>query len=356
MPDLPSASPRPRRGSVRLAAAVVLVALLAAWGVSTFGGHRTAAAETTATDVTTVEAVTTADTPTSTSGVDVAAADSQMTTWKAVVLGVVEGVTEYLPVSSTGHLLVTQRILGIGDTDATKDAADTYAIAIQFGAILAVLVLYWQRIVSILKGLIGQDSDGRRLLIALVMAFLPAVVVGVVAEKKIKDHLFGPWPVIAAWFIGGVIVIWLAPRIKADRPGFKITEMTWRQGLIIGVAQVLAMWPGTSRSLVTILAALAVGASLATAVEFSFLLGLMTLGAATVYETAKNGSEVIDAYGWVDPIVGMVAAFVSAVIAVRWMVKWLQTRSLAVFGWERVVAAVGTVILIVTGVIASGKV
>ena len=101
-----------------------------------------------------------------------------MTTWKAVVLGVVEGVTEYLPVSSTGHLLVTQRILGIGDTDATKDAADTYAIAIQFGAILAVLVLYWQRIVSILKGLIGQDSDGRRLLIALVMAFLPAVVGG----------------------------------------------------------------------------------------------------------------------------------------------------------------------------------
>ena len=132
--------------------------------------------------------------------------------------------------------------------------------------------------------------------------------------------------------------------------------MTWKQGLIIGVAQVLAMWPGTSRSLVTILAALAVGASLATAVEFSFLLGLMTLGAATVYETAKNGSEVIDAYGWVDPIVGMVAAFVSAVIAVRWMVKWLQTRSLAIFGWERVVAAVGTVILIVTGVIATGKI
>ena len=127
-----------------------------------------------------------------------------MTTWKAVVLGVVEGVTEYLPISSTGHLLVTQRILGIGDTDATKDAADTYAIAIQFGAILAVLVLYWQRIVSIFKGLIGRDPDGRRLLIALMLAFLPAVIVGVGLEKKIKDHLFGPWPVIAAWIVGGV--------------------------------------------------------------------------------------------------------------------------------------------------------
>jgi undecaprenyl-diphosphatase len=285
-----------------------------------------------------------------------AAADSQLTTWKAVVLGVVEGVTEYLPVSSTGHLLVTQRILGIGDTDATKGAADTYAIAIQFGAILAVLVLYWQRIVSILKGLIGQDPEGRRLLIALVTAFMPAVVVGVFLEKKIKDHLFGPWPVIAAWLIGGVLLLWLAPKIKSDRPGFRITELTWRHGLIIGMAQVLAMWPGTSRSLVTILAALAVGTSLAAAVEFSFLLGLMTLGAATMYETAKNGSQVIDAYGWVDPLVGIVAAFLSAVVAVRWMVKWLQTRSLAIFGWERVLAAVGTIILIVTGVIASGKI
>ena len=187
----------------------MLVALLAAWGVSTFGGHPTAAAETSSTIGSTLTATPVAtDT---TSGGDIAAADSQMTTWKAVVLGVVEGVTEYLPVSSTGHLLVTQRILGIGDTDATKDAADTYAIAIQFGAILAVLVLYWQRIVSILKGLIGQDSDGRRLLIALVMAFLPAVVVGVVAEKSIKDHLFGPWPVIAAWLVGGVVILWLAP-------------------------------------------------------------------------------------------------------------------------------------------------
>lgn len=352
---------------MRLAAGVVLFALMAAWAVTTLGGSGRASAETSGTDVTTLEVtavpvdtVNTAETPTSTTAdtatTDTAAADSQMTTWKAVVLGLVEGVTEYLPVSSTGHLLVTQRILGIGDTSATKDAADTYAIAIQFGAILAVLVLYWQRVVSLLKGLIGQDSEGRRLLIALVMAFLPAVVVGALAEKQIKEHLFGPWPVIAAWLIGGVVLLWLAPKIRADRPGSRITEMTWKQGLIIGVAQVLAMWPGTSRSLVTILAALAIGASLATAVEFSFLLGLMTLGAATVYESAKNGSQVIDAYGWFDPLVGMAAAFISAVIAVRWMVKWLQTRSLAVFGWERVVAAVGTIILIVTGVIASGRV
>ena len=116
------------------------------------------------------------------------------------------------------------------------------------------------------------------------------------------------------------------------------------------------MWPGTSRSLVTILAALAIGASLAAAVEFSFLLGLATLSAATLYEAAKNGSEVIDAYGWIDPIVGMIAAFVAAVVAVRWMVSWLQTRSLAVFGWERLVVAGGAIALLAAGVIAAGTV
>jgi len=350
VPALSPTRPTARRTDVRLAAGVVLLALVVAWGLTTFGGRTPADAE-----AVSAEPVAAVDAASSTT-TDTAAADSEMTTWKAVVLGVVEGVTEYLPVSSTGHLLVTQRILGIGDTDATKGAADTYAIAIQFGAILAVLVLYWQRIVSILKGLIGRDPEGRRLLIALVLAFLPAVAVGLVAEKSIKDHLFGPWPVIAAWLVGGVLLLWLAPKIKPDRPGFRITELSWRHGLIIGVAQVLAMWPGTSRSLVTILAALAVGASLATAVEFSFLLGLMTLGAATLYESAKNGSQVIDAYGWFDPLIGMVAAFVAAVVAVRWMVTWLQTRSLAIFGWERVLAAGITIVLIVTGVIATGKV
>ena len=115
------------------------------------------------------------------------------------------------------------------------------------------------------------------------------------------------------------------------------------------------MWPGTSRSLVTILAALAIGTSLIAAVEFSFLLGLMTLGAATLYESAKNGSTVIDAYGVISPLVGIVVAFVAAAAAIRWMVSWLQTRSLAIFGWERIVAAVITVGLLSAGTISSGN-
>lgn len=278
-----------------------------------------------------------------------AAANSEMSTWKAVVLGAVEGVTEFLPISSTGHLVVTQRLLGIGDTSATKDAADTYAIAIQFGAILAVLVLYRRRILSMVRGLVGQDPVGRGLLISLVVAFLPAVVIGVAFEKPIKSHLLGVGPVVAAWVVGGLVLLWVAPRIRPDRPGLHITAIGWRQALVIGVAQVLAMWPGTSRSLVTILAALAVGTTLAAAVEFSFLLGLVTLSAATLYEGAKNGSTVLDAYGWVDPVVGLVVAFLAAVVAIRWMVTWLQTRSLAIFGWERLVVAAATIALLAAG-------
>lgn len=285
----------------------------------------------------------------SATGPDATAAGAEMSVWKAVVLGAVEGVTEYLPVSSTGHLVVTERLLGIGENDATKDAADSFAIAIQFGAILAVLLLYRQRIWSMVRGLLGLDPVGRRLLVALLLAFLPAVVIGVTLERPIKDNLLSVGPVVAAWIVGGLVLLWVAPRLRPERPGLHLTEIGWRQALLIGIAQVVAMWPGTSRSLVTILAALAVGMTLAAAVEFSFLLGLLTLGAATVYESATNGSVVIDAYGWVSPVVGLLVAFVAAVAAVRWMVTWLQTRSLAIFGWERIVVGAATIALVVGG-------
>jgi len=320
--------------------ALLLVVLLAAGIVHTFTGATRANASSTelaASPELTAE--------------EQSAAKNQMSTWKAMVLGAVEGITEYLPISSTGHLVVTQRILGIGDTDATKDAADSYAIAIQFGAILAVLVLYRKRIESLIRGLFGRDTDGRNLLVALVIAFVPAVVIGVAIEKPIKGALLNVGPIIGAWIVGGVLLIYLAPKIKADRPGILITRIQPKQALIIGCAQVLAMWPGTSRSLVTILAALAVGMTLAAAVEFSFLLGLMTLGAATLYETATNGSTVIDAYGWLNPLVGLIFAFIFAALAVKWMVTWLQTRSLAIFGWERLAVASVSIGLLIAGTI-----
>jgi undecaprenyl-diphosphatase len=281
--------------------------------------------------------------------VDTAKSASEMTPAKAAVLGVVEGVTEFLPISSTGHLLVTQRLMDIGTTDETKDAANAYAIAIQSGAILAVLILYWRRIRSMIDGVIGRDPDGRRTFIGLVLAVAPAALVGLAFEGPIKDNLLEVGPVIAAWIVGGLVILVVAPRLRGSTGGAPLEQITIQQALIIGVVQCLALWPGTSRSLVTILAALAVGLSLSAAVEFSFLLGLVTLGAATVFEVAKDGSTMVDAYGWVDPFIGFAFAFVSAAFAIKWMVGYLQRHSLAIFGWYRLAVAGIALVLVATG-------
>ena len=278
-------------------------------------------------------------------------AGNELTAGKAVLLGVVEGVTEFLPISSTGHLLVAERILDIGQTDATKQAADTYTIVIQIGAILAVLVLYFGRIRSMFEGAIGRDPGGRRTLLGVLVAFVPAALVGVLGSQFIEKHLLAVGPVIAAWIVGAVVIFVFGDRFSADTPGSALDAITLRQAVIIGAAQCLALWPGTSRSLVTILAALVVGMTLSAAVEFSFLLGLLTVSAATAYGLLRHGGEVVDAYGWVNPLIGVVVAFVSAVIAVRWMVTYLQRHSLAIFGWYRLAAAALAIGLLATSVI-----
>lgn len=269
-----------------------------------------------------------------------------LTPLKAIVLGAVEGFTEYLPVSSTGHLLVTQRLLGLGEGDA-KAAADTYAIAIQIGAILAVVVLYWRRLGQLADGVIGRDVDGRKLLVRLIVAFVPAAAVGLLLGDTIKSQLFGPWPVVAAWLVGGIFLVWWNPR-----PGtLDLTSLTVRHAAIIGAAQILALWPGMSRSLVTIAAALAIGLSMSAAIEFSFLLGLATLSAATLYDLAKDGQTLLDEYGWRTPLLGGIIAFITAVIAVRWLVSFLRTRPLSIFGWYRIGVAAATTALIAFGAI-----
>src|SRR5262249_24595044 len=162
----------------------------------------------------------------------------------------------------------------------------------------AVLVLYWNRVREMFDGLIGRDEEGRRLLSVVAIAFVPAAIVGVIAEKVIKDVLFGTWPVVTAWIIGGVAILVLSKAGGlAPTGGRSLEGITTRDGLMIGAAQVLALWPGTSRSLVTILAALLLGLSMAAAVEFSFLLGLVTLTAATGYELLSNGKLMLDTFG-----------------------------------------------------------
>lgn len=268
----------------------------------------------------------------------------------AVVLGLVEGVTEWLPISSTGHLTVVQDLLGIDG-----DAATSYAIAIQAGAILAVLGLYRARFRTMLLGVAGRDPEGRRLVGRIVVACLPAVAVGLAFEDVIKDRLFGPWPVVVAWFMGGVAILTVAgDRLRGARGGAHLSALSWRGAAVIGVAQTVAMWPGVSRSLMTILAGTLVGLAIPAAVEFSFLLGFVILGGATAYEMASSGSEMVEAYGLAVPLLGLAVAFVSAALAMRWMVAYLNRRGLGVFGWYRIGVAVVVAGLLLTGVVDGG--
>jgi undecaprenyl-diphosphatase len=270
----------------------------------------------------------------------------------AIILGLVEGITEYLPISSTGHLLITARILDLPSHGKAGDAIKSYEIAIQFGAILAVLVLYWNRVRNMFDGLIGRDEEGRDLLKVVAIAFVPAAVVGVLSEKLIKNVLFGAWPVIVAWIVGGVAILLLSRGgVLAPTRGRSIETLTPRDGMLIGAAQVLALWPGTSRSLVTILAAVLLGLSMSAAVEFSFLLGLVTLTAATGYEMLSNGKLMLDTFGLGIPLLGLAVAFVAAVVSVRWMVTYLQRHDFAIFGWYRIAVAGLVIVLIATNTI-----
>lgn len=270
-----------------------------------------------------------------------------MELWQAIVLGLVEGLTEYLPVSSTGHLILAQRALGMEGNSATN----AFAICIQAGAVAAVYALYRARVGQMFRGVLGSDPAGRRLATCVVLAFLPSAVIGLLFDDWIEARLFGLWPVIAAWFVGGVAILLFARSAHSkERGGVALELISWRAALIIGCMQCLALWPGTSRSLVTILGGLIAGLELAAAVEFSFLLGVLTLFAATAHKARTDGREMLDALGFAPVVVGFVMAFIAAWISVRWMVGYLQRRGLALFGWWRITLAVLVAGLLLSGV------
>jgi undecaprenyl-diphosphatase len=290
--------------------------------------------------------------------------------WQALILGVIEGITEYLPISSTGHLLVAQHLMGIGtQSEKAKIAADTFAICIQGGAILAVLGLYWKRLRQMIAGVFGQDPDGLRLAISIIVGFLPAAVIGLILNDWIEQKLFGMWPIVFAWVVGGILILatsWWAKRNPARGTGRDLLELTWKMALVVGLLQCVAMWPGTSRSLMTIVGGLLVGLSVKAAVEYSFLLGVVTLTAATAkkaiwpisdlsetYDAWFGGARLMwDFYGPMPLAVGIIAATVSAAISVKWLVGFVQSHGLALFGWYRI--AIGLLIgaLLAAGVVS----
>ncbi len=276
-----------------------------------------------------------------------------LTITQAVILGIVEGITEYLPISSTGHLIVTQRLLGIPmDTADAKTAADAFAISIQGGAILAVVGLYWKSVARMLAGVVGKDPEGLKMALALLVAFLPAVIIGLAAGDWIKSHLFGMWPVVGAWIVGGIALLVFAKKPVDEGPVTDPRPLpipTLQQAFLIGLLQCVAMWPGTSRSLMVIVGGLIVGLGLRRAVEFSFLLGVLTLGAATAKDTLEYGPLMLQQYGMSSIIAGFLASSISALIAVRWLVAYLGRHGLKSFGYYRI--AVG---LLVGGLLLAG--
>ncbi|MGA0175316.1 MAG: undecaprenyl-diphosphate phosphatase [Chthoniobacterales bacterium] len=264
--------------------------------------------------------------------------------FQALILGLVEGLTEYLPVSSTGHLLLAQRLMGI----ESSDVSDAFAICIQAGAIVAVLGLYRARVGQMAMGVLGRDETGRRLAINLISAFIPAAVLGLLLEKPIKKYLFGGdawgmWPVVAAWLVGGLAILAVSfvrkRRGSSPSTGLDLNHLSIKMALVVGVAQCIAMWPGVSRSLITIVGGVLVGLSLPAAVELSFLLGVITLSAATAYDALKHGAEMLATYGMMPLLIGFGAAWLSAVLAVKWMVGYLKSHGMEIFGWYRVLLA-----------------
>jgi undecaprenyl-diphosphatase len=272
--------------------------------------------------------------------------------WQSLIVGIVEGLTEYLPISSTGHILLTQRLLGIPESDA----ANAFAICVQGGAIVAVLGLYFKRVQQMLAGVLGKNPEGARMAANIISAFFPAAVIGLLLEKPIKKYLFGGdyglWPVVAAWFVGGVAILAVAAwkkRQNQTSEGFPLESLTWKLALVIGFAQCFAMWPGVSRSLMTIVGGVLVGLSLPAAVEFSFLLGVVTLGAATAYDALKHGRDMLDSYGWGTLLLGFLGAWISAVLAIRWMVGYLKSHGMQIFGYYRILIAILVAALILSG-------
>lgn len=254
----------------------------------------------------------------------------------AAILGIVEGVTEYLPISSTGHLILASRLLGL-----KGDGADAFDVVIQLGAILAVVVQYRRLLWERAAGLMTAKKESISLLTALALGFVPTAVAGLLLRKKIKALLFGPKPVAFALIAGGILmmVVELVLARRKKKPVDGLEHVTPMRAFLIGVGQCFSMWPGSSRSMCTILTGQLTGLSTGTAAEFSFLLGLPTLGAATVYEAYKS-REALAGIGGLNVLIGLVVSFVVAWAVIAGFVAYLKRRGLMPFGLYRIVLGI----------------
>ena len=247
----------------------------------------------------------------------------------AILLGLVEGVTEFLPISSTGHLIIAGNLLGF-----TGSRADTFEVFIQLGAILAILWHYQARLTVIPAALRGEPP-AVNFVLNLAVAFLPAAVLGFLFHKSIKAYLFSPITVSIALIVGGLAILWVESRKHRVRVS-EVDEMDWRDALTVGFAQCMALFPGVSRAGATILGGLLFGLSRRAATEFSFFLAIPTMFAATLYDLFKSRGDL----SWVDvPLfgIGFVVAFFSALVVVRALLVYVGRHDFTLFAWYRIV-------------------
>jgi undecaprenyl-diphosphatase len=260
---------------------------------------------------------------------------------KAAIMGIVEGLTEFLPISSTGHLILTGSLLGF-----TGDTVKVFEIAIQTGAMLSVIWEYRERLRRTVVG-ITHDPVAQRFALNVLVAFVPAVVLGLAFGSVIKQHLFKPVPVAVAFIVGGLIILWVERRHKRlygerDLEGGRLArvetvdDMSWLDALKVGLLQCLALIPGTSRSGATIIGSMVLGFSRKAGTEFSFYLGIPTLMGAGAYSVWKQ-RELLQ---WADLpmfLIGTVFAFASALLCIRWLIRYVSTHDFTVFAWYRIV-------------------
>ena len=292
----------------------------------------------------------------------------------ALVLGLIQGVTEFLPISSTGHLILANHFLELDQeiplfneagelivkypatNEASaqpytlKDAAYAYNVVLHAGTILAICILYWKYILEMICGLFGRNANGLLLLRNLFVAFIPAGAVGYFLHDAINIYLYTPKMVGVALVLGAFIMIsvekWRQTRPVPQTNGFgpQLHELTVRRSLCIGLLQTLAMWPGTSRSMMTIVGGYLVGFNPKRAAEFSFLLGLMTVSAASLYKIYKEGMDMMNVLYWEPMLFGCLIALISGVLAIKTFIHLLTRYGLAPFAWYRIVLAVVTLV------------
>ncbi len=258
---------------------------------------------------------------------------------QAVIMGIVEGITEFLPISSTGYLILSADLMGFW----TKEKVDLFVVVIQLGAILAVIYDYWGRLWHALTGLLTGKAEGlnnpRQLGLSLIIATVPVMVLGFVFADDIKTYLFNPVIVAIMLIIGGLLIFYVESRPKAIIAA-EAEEVSFKTALMIGLFQCLALIPGTSRSGATIIGALWLGVSRKASAEFSFFLGIPVIVGAALLDLFKHSEVLTSSADWLVLGVGTLVSFIVGLLLIRWLVAWVSSRDFKIFAWLRIITGI----------------